>query len=87
MTAGGWQDRKRPRRRGADAGTVVAMMADVPLGELRTAGAGNVTLARHSGRPIIPIAAATARAYELTGTDWARTAPTGMRRKAPRRYQ
>jgi lysophospholipid acyltransferase (LPLAT)-like uncharacterized protein len=125
-----------------DAGTVVAMTADVPLGEVRTCGAGIVTLARHSGRPIIPVAAATsrfltlrtwsrmtinlpfstlayvagdplfvaahadehaleqarqdverslnaatARAYALAGTDWTRTAPTGMRRKAPRRYQ
>jgi len=41
------------------------MTADVPLGEARAAGNGIVTLAQLSGRPIIPIAAATSRFIAL----------------------
>ena len=37
------------------------MTADVPIGTPRSAGSGIVMLARLSGRPIIPIAAATSR--------------------------
>ena len=42
-------------------GSIVAMTADVPVSQARTAGHGIVTLARLSGRPIIPVAAATSR--------------------------
>ena len=42
-------------------GSIVAMTADVPIGTPRSAGSGIVMLARLSGRPIIPIAAATSR--------------------------
>jgi lysophospholipid acyltransferase (LPLAT)-like uncharacterized protein len=37
------------------------MTAEVPPGPARKAGIGIVTLARMSGRPIIPVAAATSR--------------------------
>lgn len=39
----------------------VAMTADVPPGPARTAGIGIITLARLTGRPIVPIACATKR--------------------------
>lgn len=42
-------------------GSIVAMTADVPPRRPRVAGEGIVTLARLSGRPIIPVAAATSR--------------------------
>ncbi len=42
-------------------GTTLAMTADVPPGPAREPGPGIVTLARMSGRPILPFAAATAR--------------------------
>jgi lysophospholipid acyltransferase (LPLAT)-like uncharacterized protein len=42
-------------------GSIVAMTADVPVGTPRLAGSGIVMLARLSGRPIIPVAAATSR--------------------------
>ncbi len=42
-------------------GSIVAMTADVPVGTPRVAGNGIVMLARFSGRPIIPVAAATSR--------------------------
>jgi 3-deoxy-D-manno-octulosonic-acid transferase len=42
-------------------GTSVAMTADVPPGPARRAGMGIVTLARTSGRPIIPVAIASKR--------------------------
>ena len=44
-----------------DAGTNVAMIADIPHGTPREAGLGIVTLAKVSGRPIVPIAVATSR--------------------------
>jgi 3-deoxy-D-manno-octulosonic-acid transferase len=47
--------------RALESGTIVAMTADVPSSTPRVAGDGIVTLARLSGRPIIPIAAATSR--------------------------
>ncbi|GGE91766.1 DUF374 domain-containing protein [Stappia taiwanensis] len=46
------------------AGGFVAMSADVPKVS-RIAGAGIITLARHSGRPIFPIAIATSRHITL----------------------
>jgi len=53
-----------------EAGTIVAMTADVPPRNPRKAGLGIVTLARHAGRPIIPVAAATSR-YHAMNT-WSR---------------
>jgi lysophospholipid acyltransferase (LPLAT)-like uncharacterized protein len=44
-----------------ESGSIVAMTADVPPRNPRIAGEGIVTLARLSGRPIIPVAAATSR--------------------------
>lgn len=51
-------------------GYSVAMTADIPPGPARKAGTGIVTLARMSGRPIIPAAAATTR-YQALNT-WSR---------------
>jgi len=51
-------------------GHTVAMTADVPGGEVRRAGLGIVMIARHSGRPIIPIAIATSRYLALN--TWSR---------------
>jgi 3-deoxy-D-manno-octulosonic-acid transferase len=50
-----------------ERGTIVAMTADVPSSKPRIAGEGIVTLARLSGRPIIPVAAATSR-YAVLNT-------------------
>ncbi len=47
------------------SGSIVAMTADVPTTQPRVAGKGIVTLARSSGRPIIPVAAATSRHFRL----------------------
>ena len=52
------------------AGSIVAMTADVPTAQPRVAGKGIVTLARLSGRPIIPVAAATSRFFTLN--TWSR---------------
>jgi 3-deoxy-D-manno-octulosonic-acid transferase len=46
-------------------GRTVAMTADVPGGEPRRAGLGVVMIARHSGRPIVPLAIATSRYLAL----------------------
>ncbi len=51
-------------------GRVLCMTADVPPGPARVAGLGIVTLARVSGRPIMPLAAATSR-YRALNT-WSR---------------
>ena len=48
-------------KRALDGGKNVAMIADIPHGTPREAGLGIVTLARLSGRPILPIALATSR--------------------------
>ncbi|WP_062206992.1 lysophospholipid acyltransferase family protein [Aureimonas sp. AU12] len=50
----------------------VCMIADVPKGVPREAGLGIVTLARLSGRPIVPSAAVTSRRRVLEKT-WDRT--------------
>jgi lysophospholipid acyltransferase (LPLAT)-like uncharacterized protein len=55
-----------------DAGTNVAMIADIPHGTPREAGLGIVTLARVSGRPIVPVAIATSRRKVLERT-WDKT--------------
>lgn len=47
------------------AGRNVAMTADVPPGPARKAGLGIVTLARLSGRPIVPVAVATNRFFAI----------------------
>ena len=60
-------------RRMLAEGLGVCMIADVPKGTPREAGLGIVTLARISGRPIIPAAAVTSRRYVLEDT-WDRTA-------------
>jgi 3-deoxy-D-manno-octulosonic-acid transferase len=44
-----------------ESGTSVGMTADVPPGPARRAGIGIITLAALSGRPIIPLAAASSR--------------------------
>lgn len=53
-----------------DSGYSVPMTADVPPGPARVAGVGIVTLARLSGRPIVPVAIATSR-YKSLNT-WSR---------------
>jgi hypothetical protein len=50
-------------------GYCIAMTADVPKGPARYSGAGIVQLARHSGRPIMPVAVATSRSIELDSWD------------------
>ena len=55
-----------------DAGTNVAMIADIPHGTPRQAGLGVVTLAKVSGRPIVPVAVATSRRKVLEKT-WDKT--------------
>jgi lysophospholipid acyltransferase (LPLAT)-like uncharacterized protein len=51
-------------------GGSVALTADVPK-VARVAGLGIVTLAKHSGCPIVPVAVATSRRYRLS--NWDRT--------------
>jgi 3-deoxy-D-manno-octulosonic-acid transferase len=46
-------------------GTTVAMTADIPPGPARRAGLGIVTLAKLSGRPVVPCAMATSRFFAL----------------------
>lgn len=48
-------------KKALDAGKNVAMIADIPKGTPRDAGLGIVTLAKLSGRPVIPLAVATSR--------------------------
>ncbi|WP_367715770.1 lysophospholipid acyltransferase family protein [Nitratireductor sp. GISD-1A_MAKvit] len=55
-----------------DRGCNVAMIADIPHGTPREAGLGIVTLARISGRPIVPVAIATSRRKVLERT-WDKT--------------
>jgi len=74
----GDHERRDHRKGGASAlrqmldalagGWSVALTADVPKVS-RVAGLGIVTLARHSGRPIYPIAAATSRRIHLNTWD------------------
>lgn len=59
-------------KKALDAGKSVSMIADIPHGRPRDAGMGIVTLARLSGRPIIPIAIATSRRKVLEKS-WDRT--------------
>jgi lysophospholipid acyltransferase (LPLAT)-like uncharacterized protein len=69
--SGGRADNKGTQKGGAsalialkkvlDGGTSVAMIADIAHATAREAGMGVVTLAKHSGRPIVPVALATSR--------------------------
>lgn len=59
-------------RRKLAEGSGVCMIADVPKGTPREAGLGIVTLARLSGRPIIPAAAVTSRRY-VVQKSWDKT--------------
>lgn len=59
-------------KRTLDSGCNVAMIADIPHGKPREAGLGIVTLAKVSGRPIVPIAIATSRRKVLERT-WDKT--------------
>ncbi|WP_442935548.1 lysophospholipid acyltransferase family protein [Nitratireductor sp. CH_MIT9313-5] len=59
-------------KRTIDQGCNVAMIADIPHGTPRQAGLGIVTLARLSGRPIVPVAIATSRRKVLEKT-WDKT--------------
>lgn len=55
-----------------DQGTNVVTIADISKGTPRQAGEGIVTLARLSGRPIIPMAIATSR-YYVVKKSWDKT--------------
>lgn len=55
-------------RKALQTGRAVCMIADVPGGTPRSAGMGIITLAKISGRPIIPIAIATSRRIVLEKT-------------------
>ncbi len=59
-------------KRALDEGYGICMIADVPKGTPREAGLGIVTLARLSGRPIVPSAAVTSRRRVLEKT-WDKT--------------
>jgi lysophospholipid acyltransferase (LPLAT)-like uncharacterized protein len=48
-------------KKSLDEGNHVAMIADIPHGTPRQSGLGIVTLARISGRPILPVALTTSR--------------------------
>src|SRR5262249_696624 len=51
----------RAATRALNAGTILAMTADVPPSKPRNCGMGIIALARLTGRPIIAMAAATSR--------------------------
>ena len=59
-------------RRALKDGFGVCMIADVPKGVPRDAGYGIVTLARISGRPILPSAAVTSRRH-VVASSWDKT--------------
>ncbi|WP_068080955.1 lysophospholipid acyltransferase family protein [Polycladidibacter stylochi] len=50
-------------------GASVAMTADVPKGPARVSGMGIIQLAKHSGRPILPMAIASSRHYDFNSWD------------------
>lgn len=52
-----------------EQGAVVALTADVPVGPARIAGDGIVQLASRSGRPVLPVAFATSRRFDLNSWD------------------
>ena len=55
----------RETLRALSQGSTVAMTADIPPGPARKTGLGIVTLARESGRPVVPCAMATSRFFAL----------------------
>ena len=55
-------------KKALNAGKGVCMIADIPGGKPRDAGLGIVTLARISGRPIMPLALASSRRMVLKKT-------------------
>ncbi len=59
-------------RKALAAGKNVVMIADIAKGKPRESGMGIVTLARASGRPILPIAFATSRRY-VVERSWDKT--------------
>jgi lysophospholipid acyltransferase (LPLAT)-like uncharacterized protein len=59
-------------KKALDGGTNVAMIADIPHGKPREAGLGVVTLAKISGRPIVPLALATSR-RKVIDRSWDKT--------------
>ncbi|PTW62274.1 hypothetical protein C8N35_101314 [Breoghania corrubedonensis] len=80
IRASGSQKSRQMRKRGGmrgffeclaalEAGSSVALTADVPKGPARVAGRGIVQLARHSGCPILPVAVATSRHIDLDTWD------------------
>lgn len=80
IRASGSQKRHQIKKRGGlrgfieamralNEGNLVALTADVPKGPARVAGPGIVQLAKHSGRPIVPVAVATSRSIELNTWD------------------
>lgn len=58
----------REMLRALEAGTTLVLTADVPKVP-RVAGLGIVTLARHSGRPVYPIAVVTSRRFDFRSWD------------------
>ncbi|MBN9669106.1 lysophospholipid acyltransferase family protein [Roseibium aggregatum] len=80
IRASGGKNARQIRKRGGMRGFIealralkdgysIAMTADVPKGPSRKSGEGIVQLAKHSGRPILPVAVATSRSIELDTWD------------------
>lgn len=77
--SGASNPRDAARKRGAagfreaiatlNEGVCVALTADVPKGPAKVAGKGIVLLAKHAGRPIVPVAFATSRNLEFDSWD------------------
>lgn len=59
----------REAMRALSEGASVALTADVPKGPAKIAGEGIVLLAKHSGRPILPVAFATSRNIDVNSWD------------------
>ncbi|POF34705.1 lysophospholipid acyltransferase family protein [Roseibium marinum] len=80
IRASGGRNARQIRKRGGMRGFIealralkdgytIAMTADIPKGPARKSGVGIVQLAKHSGRPILPVAVATSRSIELNSWD------------------
>jgi lysophospholipid acyltransferase (LPLAT)-like uncharacterized protein len=59
-------------KKALDAGRNVAMIADIPHGTPREAGMGIVTLARISGKPVVPVAVTSSR-RKVVERSWDKT--------------
>ncbi|HUG62482.1 MAG TPA: lysophospholipid acyltransferase family protein [Methylomirabilota bacterium] len=59
----------REAMRALESGITVGLTADVPKGPAKVCGRGVVLLARHSGRPIVPVAYATSRNIDIRSWD------------------